>query len=49
VKAARRQRERDGGWLLAIYRWGTEPVGLQEQIKAQQVTTSAVSTDQKGS
>jgi hypothetical protein len=45
VRAARRQRERDGDWLLAIYRWGIEPVGLREQVKAQQATTSAVSID----
>lgn len=36
VRASQRQRERDGGWLLAIYKWGTEPVGLREQVKARQ-------------
>lgn len=41
VRASWRQRERDGGWLLAIYRWGTEPVGLREQVKAQQSRSTA--------
>lgn len=35
VRASQRQRERDGGWLLAIYPWGAEPIGLREQVKAQ--------------
>jgi len=28
----RRQRQRDGGWTLATYAAGTEPVGLQLQL-----------------
>jgi len=35
MRATRRQHERDGGWLLAIYKWGTEPIGLREQVKQQ--------------
>lgn len=34
AKAAKRQRERDGGWTLAIYPRGTQPTGLRLQVAA---------------
>lgn len=35
-KAQQGVRERDGGWLLAIYAKGTEPTGLRLQAAARQ-------------